>query len=152
MIVVPRPAVAMLPTVVLLALSACAQPAPAGTAGPGSTVSPTMTSPAAYPPPAPANVAPFDLSRIRLLPADAKVGTVYPFDLYAHCGIDLVRFGDANWRAEPPYGDGLPGYIAGTMELLDPNTARFVVDLRYFASRTEVIIYHRTNEEVPTCL
>jgi hypothetical protein len=91
------------------------------------------------------------MANIRALPATAAVGRAYPFDLYAHCGIDLVRFGGANWRAESPYGDGLPGYIAGTMELLDGDTARFVIDQRHFASRVEVIVYHKTAEQVPLC-
>jgi hypothetical protein len=44
------------------------------------------------------------------------------------------------------------GYLSGTMELLDADTARFVNDQRYYDSRLEVIIYRKTDEEVPRCM
>ena len=155
-----RPAVPVVLVVALLVATACAgQPEPAGTAGRAPSATPT-TAPAstalaptapAFPPFQKATVAPFDLAHLRTLPPDAAVGTAYPFDLYAHCGIDLTRFGGASWRAEQPYVDGLPGYVVGTMELLDADTARFVFDQRYFASTIEVIIFHKTADEVPLC-
>ncbi|MBX6748086.1 MAG: hypothetical protein IRY85_00190 [Micromonosporaceae bacterium] len=127
-----------------------------GCAGRLDTVSePAAASPASatatYPPYVPADVEPFDMTNIRGLPPAPELGVAYPFELYAHCGIELVQFAGATWRAEQPYHGALPGYIAGTLELLDAETARFVIDQDHFASEVEVIIYRKTSDDVPTC-
>jgi hypothetical protein len=85
------------------------------------------------------------------------VGVAYPFDLFAHCGAELVRFGGSGWRAEQPLAISWFGYFPGTMELLDADTARFVLDLRYVDPRyftlppAEVTIYHPTTDN-PRCM
>ena len=108
---------------------------------------------ATYPPYQKATVAPFDPENMRTLPPDAVVGTLYAVDVWAHCPIDHIRFGGANWRSELPVPtEGMLSVVSGTMELLDPDTVRFVIDLQYFAEPVvEVIIYHRTPEEPSPC-
>jgi hypothetical protein len=108
---------------------------------------------AAAPPYTPATVEPTDTGALRTLPADAVPGTAYPFDLYTHCGVDLVQFAGRAWRAEPADDGTLPGpYLAGTMELLDHATARFVIDQRYVQTNREVIVFSWVPDAtVPLC-
>jgi len=117
------------------------------TSTPATAVQGTPT----YPPYQKATVSPIDLAHLRLFPPDAVVGMVYTVDIYTQCGLEHTRFGEANWRSEenPLPRDGMPYWLSGTMELLDPDTVRFVIDLRYFSPPVEVIIYHRTSEEPP---
>jgi hypothetical protein len=96
-------------------------------------------------------VPPVGLASLRDLPARPAIGTPYPFDLYTHCGIELAQFAGANWRAERPFDGPLPGYIAGTMTLLDRDAARFVVDKQHFQTSLEVIHYRKITEAVPAC-
>jgi len=107
----------------------------------------------AAPPHEPAMVDPTDPFHPRDLPAEPEIGTVYPFDLYTHCGVDLVSFAGRTWRAEPPGIAALPGpYVAGTMQLLDHATARFVIDQRHVQTDREVILFYWTPDaEAPTC-
>jgi hypothetical protein len=73
--------------------------------------------------------------------------------MYAHCNGVWVRFGGSYWLAETPLAVSVMGYLAGTMELLAADTARFVIDLRYidpavYPNLGEVIIYHQTTEDL----
>lgn len=167
-----RPVAPLILVAVVFAAAGCARPtvstadagrtsaAPAARAtgaSPSASLSAAPLSPSpipSYPPFRKAKVAPFDLGHLRNGPANPVVGTAYPFDLYVHCGGLLVRFGGARWRAAQSL-DWLPtggGYISGTMELLDTDTARYVNDQRYYDSPVEVIIYRKTDEEVPRCM
>jgi hypothetical protein len=167
-----RPVAPLILVAVMFAAAGCARPtvstadagrtsaAPAASAtGASPSASPSAAPPSpsptpSYPPYEKAHVAPFDLGHLRNGPANPVVGTAYPFDLYIHCGGLLVRFGGASWRAAQPL-DRLAtggGYISGTMELLDADTTRYVNDQRYYDSPVEVIIYRKTDEEVPRCM
>jgi hypothetical protein len=117
----------------------------------GTRSSASEPSPSSHPPPQPARVPPVDLASLRDVPARPAFGTPYPFDLYTHCGIELAQFAGANWRAERPFAGPLPGYIAGTLELLAEDHARFVIDKRQFDTSLEVIYYRKTAEPVPAC-
>jgi len=107
----------------------------------------------AAPPHEPAMVDPTDPFHPRDLPAEPEIDIVYPFDLYTHCGVDLVSFAGRTWRAEPPGIAALPGpYVAGTMQLLDHATARFVIDQRHVQTDREVILFYwAPDAEAPTC-
>jgi hypothetical protein len=66
-------------------------------------------------------------------PAVATVGSVQPYQLYTHCGIDEARIGRRYFEAAHPLSDGQgnppPGWgnpsQQGTMTLLSPSTAVF---------------------------
>ncbi len=123
----------------------------------GASQSSTAPSPSpspSYPPYQKAVVPPADVNHLRRGPANPAVGVAYPFDIYAHCGAELVRFGGSNWRADQPLQTTAESYIAGTMELPDADTARFALDLRYLdqlaisGPPVEVVIYHQTTDAV----
>jgi hypothetical protein len=110
-------------------------------------------TPETYPPYQSATVPPVDPAHIRTFPPDAAVGVAIPVDIWAHCPIDIISFANANWRADKPVAtDGRPSFVTGTLELLDSDTARLVIDLRYFPSPVEVVIYRKTTADVPPCL
>jgi hypothetical protein len=155
-----RPAVAVALLVVAMWTTGCTDrstPSDTSDSGPvaGTTATPTpgQASTPSYPPHQPATVPPFDPEHVRTFPMDAAIGTPYPVDITAHCPIDVIEFGGATWRAEERVDlGGFVGVVAGTLELLDQDTARLVIDLRYFPSPTEVVVYHKTTDQAPACL
>ncbi len=154
-----RPAPALVMLLAVLVTTACA-----GDRTTPATAAPTGSPPASvstYGPYGTAIVAPYDPAHPRLFPADAELATPYPVDLVAHCPIDPIYLLGAYWSAErptdpqewqalaqtlgeiaPPNGVW-PGVVTGTLELLDADTARLVIDQRYWPSAVEVVIYHR---------
>jgi hypothetical protein len=107
-------------------------------------------------------VEPVDPDHPRTGPAVVEIGRTYPFDLFTHCGIAYAPFGGQTWKAveprpEPPAvagPDGITvysGYTAGTMTLVDAETARFVVDVRYAAAADPVVDFRRSDERMPIC-
>jgi hypothetical protein len=146
-----------------LLASGCAATEPSSAPGPPTGVAETSASPS---PPSPtlwASVPPYEQEKARLGPPEPILGTPYPFDLYVHCTGEFTRFGGRYWQTDAPPGDLRPrpepdgrtritGFIAGTMELLDSDTARFVMDTRYVASSQPVVLYRRTPQEPPGCM
>ncbi|GAA4708608.1 hypothetical protein [Phytohabitans rumicis] len=137
----------------------------AGCAGEGPVRQPppaaegTASTTAAVPP---ASVAPVDPQRPRGGPADATVGTRYPFDLYVHCGGEFTRFAGKVWQTDTPPGNLAPrpdaegrtrvtGYLPGTMELVRTDQARFVIDLHYVAAASPVVAFHPATTAPPLC-
>jgi hypothetical protein len=57
------------------------------------------------------------------------IGVAYEYHLYVHCGVRAARFGGRWWQAVSPsderHTDGGPGYLAGSMTLVQPDLARF---------------------------
>ncbi len=114
------------------------------TSGPSTATlasTPTTTTLLATPPAPPPN---------RTGPASPTAGVTYPFSLLTHCGIAFTRFADREWQAVTPLPDpprlannqGITrytGYVAGTMTLVDPNMARFVITDPTVASNGQVI-------------
>ncbi len=96
-----------------------------------------------------------DPSRTALpyLPDDPVIGTVYAHDIFSHCRYDLIPIAGGTWRAQEPFDHDLSvGGIPGTVELLDADTARFVIDQEFVDSDPDVIIYERTDEEIAPCM
>jgi len=139
---------------------ASAQPTSDATSGP-TTVAATASDSARYTQPyAKAATGPADPSHPRDVPIGATTGVAYPYDFYAHCGLARLRLDiqDQTLVAQAYYAengqpvayDGTQGlnvapgaYVAGTLELLDSRTARFVIDTRFVEVQPpiEVIIY-----------
>ena len=111
-----------------------------------------------FPPYRKATLAPYDPRRPRSYPANGQIGLAYPVDLWAHCPIDLIQIGSSVWRATLPYehwwrpADGIPGLVTGTLERMDEDTARLVIDQQHHPSVVEVVIYVRTDEHLPGCV
>ena len=76
---------------------------------------------------------------VQIGPAEAAVGTAYPFDVYTHCGFRSVTFAGRLWQASPftpepqlrtPRSGGTvtyDGYTSGVMTLVRQNLLRFTV-------------------------
>ncbi|WP_155369729.1 hypothetical protein [Catellatospora vulcania] len=162
----PRAAGACLAAAVLVALAGCATP-PAGTASAPPAASSTAPAPpdgntTTGRPPTTARVSPVDWQHPRTLPARPEPGVDYPYDLYAHCGIEWTWFAGATWRARIPLAeprtrvgaDGITrysGYVPGTMRLLDPDTAEFTADDRHIEPTLPPIVFERTAAQAPGC-
>ncbi|WP_189112971.1 hypothetical protein [Pilimelia terevasa] len=149
-----------------LAGGAGCAPVAAGDAAAPAGVAQAGAATAADPPtrgPGGASVDPTDPGRPRTGPRRPVRGEAYPYDLYTHCGIAFARFGGRTWlassrRSEPatrPDNAGLStytGYTAGTMTLVDPRTARFVIDLRRVAAGVHpVVTFRPTSRRAPVC-
>jgi hypothetical protein len=112
-------------------------------AGAGAWVSPART---------------VDPSHFEIGPASASIGVAYPFDLFLHCGGQFTSFSSAQWRTNTPPGRGHPDpsatiissidfdFIAGWMIQTGEDTAEF-----HPASTADVVIFSRTDENVPLC-
>ncbi|WP_155374427.1 hypothetical protein [Catellatospora vulcania] len=153
------PAAAMLLAGLALAAGCAGQQQPGALAPPGATASPS----AAPTPTVWASVPPYTEGEERRGPAKPAVGTAYPFDLYVHCTGEFTRFGGRHWHSDSPPGDLSPrpgsngnrkitGFVAGTMELLDADTARFVIDTRYVETAQPVVLYQLALQTPPGCM
>lgn len=150
-------------TRVVLAVLTSAAALLAGCAGQGTPGSPAPASPVTSAEATPvASVAPVDPRHPRTGPATAAVGTPYPFDLYVHCGGEFTRFAGNTWQTSTPPGNLQPrpepdgrtrvtGYLAGTMELVSADLARFVVDMRYVTAPRPVILFRPVTGSPPPC-
>jgi hypothetical protein len=143
----------------LLLASACAGQSAEPSPSPAPAVT---TSGEATPSPRTPAVAPVDREHPRSGPAVPKVGTTYPFDLMAHCTGEFTRFGGRFWRTDDPPGNLAPrsdpdgttritGYLAGTMQLVDADTARFIIDTYYVDVTDPVVEYHAMTGTPPVC-
>jgi hypothetical protein len=148
-----RRAVVLAITVAALTTASCAAGATPQAAPGSAAVTPGQTgAPTTYPPYVKPTLPPPDPAHLRAVPPDAVLGTAYPVDLSAHCGIDVIPIAGAAWRALQPIDvNGMPSIVTGTITLLDADTALLVIDQHYYTSRAEVVIYHRTAEELPRC-
>lgn len=123
----------------------------AGARGAGTSTQPTpRTSSAGLTRP---TLSPVDLNHLRTVPPHPALHTAYPFDLYTHCGIDVVQFAGGTWRATVPVTNGLPGYVAGTLELLASDRARFIPAAGHDTGNVGVVDFVRTTSAPPApCL
>jgi hypothetical protein len=149
----------------LVLAGGCAEPGQIDglSASPGPPVATAQASPSLSPPPptTSAIVAPYELGNARKGPAAPIIGTPYPYDLNVHCGGWFLRFGGRIWRTDTPpdyhlrrEANGntkITGFIAGTAELVDQDTARFVMDTRYVDADQPVVLYELTTQKPPTC-
>lgn len=136
----------------------------AGCAGERTTTEsnpPTSSAGSAATPPT-ESFPPVDPLRPRKGPAKAAVGTPYPFDLYVHCGGAYTTFAGRAWQTDTPPGNPLPkpeadgrtkitGYLPGTMELVDDDQARFVIDDTYVTPSAPVVLFRPAKASPPPC-
>jgi len=150
----------LLPVLLLAPLAGCAQVTSAGPPVPAAVTQDTGDNPDGPK----AVVDPVDPSHLRRGPARPSLGVAYPFDVLSHCGIDYTRFGNRIWQAQQgqPEPSPLPdtqgntrytGYTAGTMTLISPYTAHFVIDIRRAQPRdaSPLVILHPTEVQPPAC-
>ncbi|GGJ83907.1 hypothetical protein GCM10010123_11990 [Pilimelia anulata] len=149
-----------------LTLLTLSVPALAGCAGTGPMSAPEIVSIAHTDNsagPERALVDPTDPAAPRGGPAAPVRGQAYPYDLYTHCGLEFARFGGRTWRVTPARPEPLPradaagvetytGYTAGTMTLMAPAVARFVMDARrVVVTGSPVILFTPTAARPPIC-
>lgn len=85
-------------------------------------------------------------------PKSPQVGKSYSMNVYSHCGIEFVRFGDRYWQTDNPVPQpGRSPYTPGTMTLVDQNTLKFTVDADEVPAKSIVVYFHPTTERPPPC-
>jgi hypothetical protein len=148
------PMAAALAAAALAGTSACGASGGGGAAATAATAEPQA--------PKQALVEPVDPARPRTWPANGETGRTYPYDLYTRCGIEWAEFAGRTWRAEAarpepmakPAANGLTvysGYTAGSLTLLDADTAYFLIDLRWAEAGDATVVFRPSKVEAPTC-
>lgn len=94
-------------------------------------------------------------------PEEMQEGVAYQIDLATHCGIDILRIGGTDWRAQPPVpapdpdGEDLsrawPDRVDAVVERVDSETLRLTIGKDSPVGGGDVVTFQRSDEPPPPC-